>query len=55
MQKELKNSLLSMSFNPDSYTEKKDVINGVSLIASNAAALNESLVQERFYSDEEET
>ncbi|GIW61210.1 MAG: hypothetical protein KatS3mg101_1187 [Patescibacteria group bacterium] len=50
----LRNALLQISQNPDSFTDKKDVINTVGAVSQLASGMVQAIEEQRFYSSKKE-
>ena len=49
----LKNGLLGIAMNPNNYTDKNDIASALRSLSQVAASLDESFVEERFYTEKE--
>lgn len=49
----LKNALLNISYNPNNFTNKQDVLSAINAVAQSAVSLDKAMAEERFYSEDE--
>jgi len=49
----IKNALLQLSQNPQSFNDKTDIASAINMVAQSASSLDDSFAEDRFYSDEE--